>query len=423
MGKFRRVKNKIRDFYRFRIYASSIRRKQRRYARSLRDKDEIRVVLFAMSVSMWKYGPLYQLIKEHPRFRPFVVIAPSPTYSKEEQKKEVEALRSYFGTQGIEYYDFDVDSATGVDVRTELNPDVLFYPQPYLTIMPPEYRFRMFYDRLLCYSPYAFWVINTEWSYNTFFHNIAWRLYYASDIHKQEASRIAVNKAKNSRVVGHLISSEFLKSSYTDIWKPQTMRKKRLIWSPHFSINEKGCLVHCSNFLWMADFMVELSKRYADEIQFTFKPHPRLLSELYKHPDWGEERANSYYEYWRNAEHSQLENGEYQDLFMTSDAMIHDCGSFIVEYLYSQNPSMYIVQSVEERLAEYNRLGQDAIKSHYIGKCEEDVERFVREIVLDGKDTMQGVRAQFYDTYLGAQKDASVAESIVDNLLKSIEQA
>jgi CDP-glycerol glycerophosphotransferase (TagB/SpsB family) len=92
----------------------------------------------------------------------------------------------------------------------------------------------------------------------------------------------------------------------------------------------------------MAELMLELAQAYKDRIQIAFKPHPSLITQLYQHPDWGKERADDYYARWQQMENTQLETGGYVDLFMTSDAMIHDSGSFVVEYLYANRPVMFV---------------------------------------------------------------------------------
>ena len=50
---------------------------------------------------------------------------------------------------------------------------------------------------------------------------------------------------------------------------------------------------------------------------------------------------------WESLSNAQLETGKYVDLFMTSDAMIHDCGSFTIEYHYTLKPVMYLVKGEE----------------------------------------------------------------------------
>jgi DivIVA domain-containing protein len=63
----------------------------------------------------------------------------------------------------------------------------------------------------------------------------------------------------------------------------------------------------------------EFAEKYADRIQWAFKPHPLLRDTLYQHPDWGKERTDAYYGRWESMPNTQLETGAYVELFKQSD--------------------------------------------------------------------------------------------------------
>lgn len=88
--------------------------------------------------------------------------------------------------------------------------------------------------------------------------------------------------------------------------------------------------------------MVTFAQKYKDKVQIVFKPHPMLYRTLCEHSEWGKERTDAYYSMWNNMSNTQLEEGDYTELFMQSDAMIHDCGSFILEYLAVDKPCMFL---------------------------------------------------------------------------------
>ena len=221
-------------------------------------------------------------------------------------------------------------------------------------------------------------------------------------------------------VVGYPNADIFLNEPPIDVWKPQKSKKKRLIWAPHFTISQERSFVCHSNFLWMADLMLDIAFRYSDCLQLAFKPHPRLLTELYLHPEWGKERADAYYSTWHTLENTQLDEDEFKDLFMTSDAMIHDCGSFAVEYHYSLKPVMYVLQDKQAYTDTLSQFGRKAIEAHYIGKCQDDIINFIKDIVLDGQDVMLSMRQKFYQEYLLPPNGKQVADNTIDDLLKSL---
>lgn len=405
----------------FRIYVQAplLRYRQRRYVEKLKREEQINVVFFAMSLSMWKYQALYERMKGHPRFRPFVVLSPTPQFAKEIQKAEVETMRRYFDERGISYIDYDVDSGRCVNLRKEISPDILFYPQPYDTVLKRKYSFYHFKDKLICYYPYAFWMASGKEWFDSVFHHFAWKLYYPTSGHKTEAAKWMHNGASNVVITGHPTTDHYLFELPIDVWKPQEQRKKRIVWAPHHTIRRDTTPQGTSHFLQMAEFMEDIAVRYAADLQIAFKPHPRLFTALCEHPDWGKERAEAYYHRWAERSNTQLEDGDYKDLFMTSDAIIHDGGSFIVEYHYSQKPALYVTDNLEGRLEELMDYAKEALHAHYLAKDNSEVLHFIESVVIAGDDTMQADRKAFFDTYLLPPNGKSVAENTLDDLINA----
>ena len=373
------------------------------------------MVFVAMSLSMWRYQDLYEAMSRHPRFKSSIVILPGRQYTKDQQLSEKKKLISYFTEKGCQFV-LDDDS-NRENIIKELHPDILFYPQPYLECFDKKYEHIAFRNSLLCYYPYAFWMSKGAWSYDQPLHNYAWKLFYPTELHRKDAQAFALNRGRNVEVVGYPNADHFLRGGFDDVWKPQNRTKKRVIWAPHFTI--KPGYVSQSNFLWMADFMLSVAKKYSDKIQFVFKPHPLLFSELCKHAKWGEEKTKQYYDEWQSGENTQLESGTFIDLFMTSDAMIHDSGSFCVEYHYSGNPVMYVARNFEEQVAEKGEFGQLAMRQHYVGKDEEDIIRFIEKTVLHGDDPKKDARKRFLEQYLTPPHGKTVTENTMDILLKA----
>ena len=166
--------------------------------------------------------------------------------------------------------------------------------------------------------------------------------------------------------------------------------------------------------------MLELARKHRDDLQIAFKPHPRLLSELYRHPDWGKEKADEYYRQWSEGYNTQLETGGCIDLFMTSDAMVHDSGSFAVEYHYTLKPVMYVTHDLDALLATQSELGKATYKIHHIGHDMSEVESFVNDVVIGGHDDLRSWREWFYTEYLLPPGGKTVAQNVVDDLVYSL---
>ena len=417
---YRRLRAIASRLYLYHVRRHLILQKQKEVLAQIQKKERISVVFFAMNLSMWRYQSLYEALKENSNFEAHIVLSPCIIYSLEQQLKDIKQLREYFALNSTRYIDYDFDSTEAYDVKATLNPDLVFYPQPYDNILVSKHDSTNFKDRLLCYYPYAFWTAYSKWSYNLPFHNIAWRLYYSTELHRLDAANIANNRGKNVVVVGYPNADNFLDTPIIDVWKHQPTCKKRIIWAPHFTISQERSIVAHSGFLWMADFMLEIAQKYSDKIQFAFKPHPRLLTELYAHPDWGKKRADEYYAIWQHMDNGQLEEGDFKDLFMSSDGMIHDSSSFTVEYHYSLKPVMYIQQDLKTYTDTLSDFGKLAIEAHYHGKNLEDISSFIDNVILAEDDTMYPVRKNFYDKYLLPPNGKSVCQNTLEDLLKSL---
>lgn len=402
----------------------AMERHHRRLVEQLRrEQRPLRVVFMAIDLAYWHYQGVYELMAADKRFQPTIVL--SPCRERLDPKADMQRLRHYFQSRGASFVDYDF-SKPPFDVRGQLQPDIIFYTQPYEYQLCDEHDSRHFYDRLVCYMPYAFWTSTGKGSYNLHFHNLAWRLYYSTQQHLKEAQRVADNRGRNVRVTGYANADGFLSDNHHSSWRvlPDGRRRKRIIWAPHFSITAKSSNQPVrAGFLWMADLMLELAQEYKDQIQIAFKPHPALLTQLYQHNDWGKERADRYYSQWQQMENTQLETGEYVDLFMTSDAMIHDSGSFVVEYLYTKCPVMFVSKNMQPILDTQSEFGLQAYQQAYIGSTESEIRHFIDDVVLRGNDPMRAQREQFFKDYLLPPGGKSVAQNIFDDIVESLNRA
>lgn len=384
----------------------------------IRKKDKITVVFFASNVAMWRYQGLYEEMQKYPRFDTHIVLTPLKCFSNNEQENNFKTLRLFFQERGIDFHDFNLDEFQGCDVM-ELKPDIMFYTQPYYTINTyKQHRYYKYKDALLGYYPYGFNLRSQKSSYDEDFHNRAWRLYYENEYSREDCRILAAGGDLNVRVVGYPNADKFIRSQ-RDVWKHQSSKKRRIIWAPHFTIYNDGWSQN-SGFLWMADKMVEFANLYRDKLQFAFKPHPRLLSELYKHPEWGKKKTDEYYSKWANMENTQLELSDYVDLFMSSDAMIHDCGSFAGEYMYTGNPVMFVIDDINKMMTVANTLGKKIYGVHYHGKCIKDIEGFIVNVVLREIDPKKQERQLLRNNFMLPPNGKTVAENTMNDLLESL---
>src|SRR5690606_31813652 len=184
-------------------------------------------------------------------------------------------------------------------------------------------------------------------SYNMDLMNLCWRYFVSSEQDIENSKKYSMTGARNLVVTGYPGLDQII---FPINKKPSSALndKKVIIWAPHHTIDGVENILHYATFLKYFDYFLELSEKYKDEIVFVFKPHPVLLTKLYK--VWGEKRTNEYYSKWNSIENRLIVEGDYINLFHTSTALIHDSGSFVAEYLATKKPAMFLIndESVKE---------------------------------------------------------------------------
>lgn len=377
----------------------------------IRKAGKAKVVFVASSLSMWLYEGIYEkMLAEAERFEPHIVVAPFTTNSPVMREAERERLQKYFKEKGIRAEDASAMAA--------IDPDIVFFPQCYRKIYGEGLEISDWKKRLTCYFPYGVSFLEDRWQYDTRNLNWLWRFFVQSEGHRQTAHRLMTNKGSNVVAVGEPHAEEY-EGVGRDVWKPQGTPCRRVIWAPHHSFKPESKLRRTA-FLWAAGAMKELAEEYAGKIQFAFKPHPRLYVEMLTHPQWGEERTRAYFDFWRTSPNTQLEEGGFIDLFKTSDALIHNCNSFIAEYLYTGKPALFLTDEAVALKGEMNGFGRAALDSHYIAATKEEVRSFLESTVLGGDDPNRGLREEAYATYLKPVGDAGFATNVVEDIKKSI---
>ena len=374
---------------------------------NLRKKDKISVFFVLSVLGMWKTENLYLTMLAHPRFSPKLVLVNSA-----ESPDSFSKMKEYLDKKGYEY--------TYVDPVTPLQQhekaDIIFYQKPYGFDLHDPHSFRTNYSSLFCYAEYCVHNTITEESCNQPFHNIVWQLYYENESTAKESSQLMGNHGANIRVTGFPAFDQFSDPTETKIcpWNPQPTPKKRIIYAPHFSIADASWIVY-STFLENGEFMLEMARKYADEVQFTFKPHPLLYKTLVNF--WGQERTDRYYRAWEELPNGQVELGKYVGLFMNSDAMIHDCSSFTIEYMFSGKPVMFLVNDRDiHHVDDLNTFTREAYRLHYKGHSHEEIENFIRNVIAD-RDPLKEERKAYCDEFLKPINGRSACENIIAEIL------
>jgi hypothetical protein len=83
------------------------------------------------------------------------------------------------------------------------------------------------------------------------------------------------------------------------------------------------------------------------------------------------------------------------ELFANSDAMIHDCSSFIGEYLFTGKPCCYMLKSMKDIKKVMNPMGVKCMENYYKAFDRKDILKFIDDVVVAGQDPMKEARERF----------------------------
>lgn len=362
----------------------------------LQNKDQIRVVFLVYTTSIWKLDTLFQTMLDDPQFDPIIFVYADMTVDNATIFSNIQYVYHYFKKIGypvVSSYHKDENRWIGLD---EISTDIVFFSDQSARPLDEYYR-NAYLHYLSCFCGYGYIVTNAPQknieNYNLYFHNALWRNYITDPQTFVNFQKLSATKGKNTLLTGFPNIERLLnpKSDKTG-WRFEDQRLK-IIYAPHHSI-EDGREYKLANFNQFANFMKELVVKYRDQVVWCFKPHPALKEKLGQHPLWGKEEADNYYKFWEEQENTQYLDGDYVDLFKNSDAMIHDSGSFLVEYLTQKKPVLYLVsENIEQTMSD---LAKRALKSCQQAGDELAIEEFILKL-LQNENGITKEHERFYE--------------------------
>ena len=407
----------LRKLYAFYLIKKAPKR-HRKALEIVRKKESVKVAFFLNHESVWKYEVLYDLMVKHPRFEPKIFVCPVVNFGMENMLFEMDKAFYAFNNKGYNVIKtYSKETGEYLDVKNTFSPDLVFFTNPYEALQDYRYYIKQFAKNLTCYVPYSISTANYEFAYNLDFHSLVWKIFSETSFHKEIASHNKISKGKNTVITGYPgFDPLLINKKPKEVWKNKNPALKKIIWTPHHLMNE---LSKVSNFLEYYDFFLELAATYKDKIQITFNPHPLLRVKLENDPNWGKEKTDIYYNKWVNLENGQFGKGYYIDLFLTSDALIHDSGSFMAEYLFTGKPSLFMVR--DESIMDYwNFFGEKSLAVHYQSRNQKQVIDFIENVVLNENDSMKEERNAFVKNTLLPENNLTASENILNYLENEI---
>ena len=388
-----------------------------------KDKSrKIRVAFLCEENPKWGYQSIYDEMKKDDNFEVLPIInLPIITYRRQEflQKKNIEFFKS-FGMESIDGFDYENNIYKSLE---EMKPDIVFYQQPWYMIHSqiPEVVSKY---ALTCIISYGFTSIDTQsWGSEAIRKNSGnlWKMFAESEYHNKFYQKAAELKHKDIMVTkGYPKLDNYrmpIDQRFEDLWKDSEKEEKhRIIWAPHHSIEKYG--FEMSNFKEQYLYFLELAKKHP-EYNFVVKPHPSLRYKCITEKFLTEKEYDDYIAEWNSLGNAVVyTDGNYFDIFKTSDVLITDSSSFLAEYFYSGKPIIFFESP---NRAGFNKFGLKIKKGFYTLAKTEDTEELLYKLLIKKEDKLKTLREkiikqEFY------YPESGIGKNIVNYLKKQTER-
>ena len=370
----------------------------------IKRKDKIKVGFVVYDSAMWCGDLLYRLLEQNERYEPTIFLC----LRADEKSPMLDAVYM----SGIEMFKRRKINVVGVKQNNAVIPkqDVFIYLTPYFEHLPTPFKMnRITAESLITYIPYSIGV--GLWGLKDFsIYFILWKMFAAR---KNSFDKlINSNRLEPSRVVysGHPKTDIFFFKSQTapqSVWKMTRPDAVKIIWAPHWSITGG---IRYATFQWNYKFFYEYAKAHP-EISWIVKPHPHLLYyAVRKNLFSSTKEFVAYLKAWDELPNARVKTGGYyQGIFATSDGMILDSSSFVVEYQFTRKPLCFLMRSTTK----FNSVGKKVIDANYHvdGKDFDGIKHFIEEVIIKKNDPQYEVRIKLLNEELNYVKDNKMLAS------------
>lgn len=374
-------------------------KKELKKLRNIAKNEKIKVLFCVVYDAVFPARPIFEKMIGDDLFEPMLVVIPDIIRGRQNMLKQLDkAYKTYQDIYGsalvLKGYEENKDKY--LDLTD--NYHLVCSANPYDEMTHQFFTYAFFISKglfpffvnyaYLGRTKHEFIILNLESL------NQSWLIFTESYPVQKVMQGIMPNRAINTVVTGYCKMDSLYHS------KRCIDNKTRIIIAPHHTIGSSKDSLKLSNFLLYADFFLQLPKKYP-LVDFIFRPHPLLFVTLSKDELWGRVKVENYLsELLRNSNVTYSTEGNYFDIFINSDAIIHDCGSFLAEYFYTDNPQCYLLRSEEAINEEFLSFGKEMLKHTYCVYNTTQVIKFIDNVVIAKNDYMKEQRLNFANKYI-----------------------
>ena len=381
------------------IFESNLKRIRGKY-------DKIKIGFVACWAEEWCGDELYNLFATDERFDATIflcfesdIIVRNNEFFKENFWQTVEQFKE----RGLNVVAVDNDE---VDVPVQ---DVIIFLTPYFNLLPKAFSSEnLTLKTLITNIPREFDLTLREKNYyKLVIFRILRKMFFSSKVELGIYDKGVQKGMPRGLYSGYPRTDIFFKdnTNFNFEWKMARPDAKKIIYAPHWSTNEDEQI----STQWNYQFIYEFAKAHP-EISWVVKPYKVLFLTGKDNGFFFDEEYERYLRQWDELPNAQIYMGAYyQEIFATSDGMIHDGGSLIAEYQYVNKPMIYLSRKGEK----FNDIGKEMLKAVYLidEKNLKGLVETIEKVFIEGKDDKAAQRKEVFDKYLNYPKATGMTAS------------
>lgn len=375
----------------------------------------VRILLVIQHISIWtSWRSVWKECNQNDQIEVHVVIVPFiHPYGSE---KIIVELKQCLKAEGVPFFLSDfyaIDS---------FKPHVVMLQNPYDSTRPDNYSSEKlsFKGYRIAYIPYGLEMgggeENINWQFNLDFHHNAWRIFARSKRHKAMYAKYSKVGDSNVVITGHPkfdFQAEQLASQLTfDDLRNKIAGRKVVLWTPHFSV---GLPATWSTYRIYGEAIINETQLRPD-LFFIIRPHPLFFKAMIENELWAETDEAIFKDNCKSQNNLWLdESFDYIKIFSIVDVLMTDVGSFLLEFLPTGKPILYLHHP------EGVGLNDDGELVNYLYKAESvsDITQFLND-VQTGEDSKKTNRLSVLSEYLFVL-DGNAGKRICEIMVKAVQ--
>lgn len=388
--KIRSKKNQLKEIFNTKKSVRTIRKHYAKIEQRLRNRgsNPLRIAFYVMYASDFGESDVFAKMLTDKDFLPQIIVVPDVARGREHMLKTYKETKDFlikeFGTEYIKD-GYDEKSDTYFDYSNDF--DIISSNCPYDGMLHPFHKISYLNTKnvLTVHTVYGYFV--SKYGERELFPQPEisglWKIFLDTDYTFKAYKKHSICKGKNAYKIGYSKMDNLAKCLEEKKSSGNSSRKKILI-SPHHTI--KNSSLPLSNFLSYYNLILELPVLYPD-IDFVFRPHPLLFTNLVNQGFWTSEEVIEYIKNLEQKDISYNHTGSYFDVFAECDAIIHDCASYVTEWLFTGKPCCFAAKD-DHIFDFFSELGKECIKYYTVAYNREQIFQFI-DCIRAGKNFKQ----------------------------------